>query len=802
MASEFQNQPQNTEGDESFNLMDFCNVLLSNWYWIVGCMVIALGIAVLTVKRTTPTYTRHTQLLIKDDKKGQNGVSAMGAEFESLGGLLQNSTNINNEIITLSAPVLMQEVVKRLHLDVALTTRQSLHEVPLYDNSPVALLMPQAGENEVATFKMRLNKNRTAELYEFKNRKGDIGDKKMVVAMNTLAKTPVGIIIIQPTEHWNKRFTDEEITVTKLPVMSVAAGLSSSLSVALNTKESTVLDIVLTDASKKRADDVMLKLIDVYNEQWMKDKNRVAESSFDFITNRLELLSKELGDVDQKISDYRSETLIPDDKSASNMYLAQRTRNDDQILTLNNQLSVSRYIRDYLADHSKVDQYLPTNTGIGSTGIESMITNYNQSISARNEVLANSSESAPIVQKLNSELALQRNAIMHSLDNLISQLTAQLKSWEGVEAETNQHIATAPRQAKQLLTIGRQQKVKEALYLYLLQKREENELSKTFTAWNTRIIQPPMGSDAPTSPKQGMVLLIALAVGFCLPAGILFLRENLDHTVRGRADLEGISTSLLGEVPAIRSSRFHRISTNNKDRMIYVKENNRDLINEAFRIIRTKFDYYLNSIGKGNKVVMLTSFNPNSGKTFIAMNLAKVMSLKNQKVIVVDLDLRKASLSKLINSPHHGVSGYLSGFDDDFRDSIVTDAIGKNADMLPVGVVPPNPSEILQNERLAQLFAELRKDYDLILVDCPPIDVVADAIIVAKEVDVTLFVVRAGLMDRSGLKDVDHLAQKGIYKHMALLLNGTRYVSSRYGNYRYGYSYGYGYGYGYHSKKK
>lgn len=804
MVNEQQNNLQNTEEDESFNLMDFCNVLLSNWYWIAASIAIALGIAVFVTMRTVPTYTRSCSLLIKDEKKGQGGVASISSEFEGLGGLLQSNTNINNEIITISAPVLMQEVVKRLHLDVELTTKESLHQVPLYDKSPVSLLLPQAESNDVASFKMKLNKNKTAELWDFKTLKnGEIveTDKKLVVTMNTLAHTPAGVVIIQPTKYWGSHYTEEEITVTKSRAKAVAASFSSRLGVALNTKESTVLDITLTDASKRRADDVINKLIEVYNEQWLKDKNRVAESTFDFITDRLNTLSKELGDVDQKISDYRSQTLLPDDKSMSKMYIEESTRNSEQILTLNNQLSVARYIRDYMADHSKVDQYLPSNTGIGSTGIEQMIGNYNKSLGARNDVLENSSEASPLVQKLNQDLALQRNAIMHSLDNLISQLSSQMKNWESAEQQTNEKIATAPRQAKQLLTIGRQQQVKEALYLYLLQKREENELSKTFTAWNTRIVQPPMGSDAPSSPRKSMFMLIALAAGFCIPAGLLFLRENLDHTVRGRADLEGVNTQLLGEIPAIRSARLHRISTDNSDRIVQVKENSRDLINEAFRIIRTKLGYFINSSGKEDKVIMLTSFNPNSGKTFIAMNLAKVMALKNKRVIVVDLDLRKASLSKLIHSPHHGISGYLSGFDDDISNSIVKEAIGTNVDMLPVGIVPPNPSEILQTDRLEALFNELRKQYDVILVDCPPVDVVADANIIAHVVDITIFIVRAGLMDRKALRDIDQLAKEGTYKRMALMLNGTRYVSTRYGNYRYGYSYGYGYGYGYHTKK-
>lgn len=654
MNNDKQNLPQNEE-EESFNILEFLSIVLSNWYWIVLSVLIAMSVAFVYILRTTPTYTRSSSLLIKNDEKsGSSGAANLSSEFQNLGFLRDNS-NINNEIITLQAPVLMQEVVRRLHLDVSMTLKRSLHRVPLYDDRPINLLLPQAADDDVCFFKMRLKRNQTAELYDFQtvDKSGELveSSKKVVVRMNTLAHTPAGVVVIQPTADWDKNFTDEEIYVSKSSVEAVAEGYASSLSVALNTKESTVLDITLTDQSAKRADDIILKLYDVYNEQWLKDKNRIAESTYEFITDRLSSLTKELGDVDQKISDYKSATLLPDETAVSTMYMSESAKNTDQILTLNNQLGVAKYIRDYLADRSKTGQYLPTNTGIGSTGIEEMIATYNKDVSSRNQILDNSSESTPLVQKIDNDLAQQRQTIMHSLDNLISQISSQLRNWEATEAKTNEKIATAPRQVKNLLSIGRQQKVKESLYIYLLQKREENELSKSFIAWNTRVIQPPRGSAYPTSPKKSMIMLIAFAIGVCVPVGLLFMRENLDHTVRGRADLAGMNTSLIGEIPALRKNRFGHVSINNSDRVVLVKPNSRDLINESFRIVRTKLDYYINSVGGDNKVIMLTSFNANSGKTFITLNLSEVMALKGQKVIVVDLDLRKASSPRAFTRP-------------------------------------------------------------------------------------------------------------------------------------------------------
>lgn len=795
-----QNVPYENQEDDSFKLEEFGYILLAHWHWIVLSVAIALGVAVLKILRTTPTYVQSTSLLVKSDdgKGGSSPISGLSQDFQNL-GILASNTNINNEILTISAPVMMQEAVKRLHLELQMQVKNGLHTVPLYDNSPISLLMPQANDDFMCSFKMRLNTNQTADLWDFETING-LNEKHITIKMGEIARTPVGIIVLQATKYWKKNFTSDEIYVTKYPVKNIGSMYNSRLSVALSNKESTILDISIVDESKQRASDLLYKLIEVYNEQWLKDRNRVAESTFEFITQRLNTLSKELGDVDQKISDYKSQAMLPDMDAASSMYLTQSTKNNDQILTLRNQLSVARYIREYLADRSKYGQYLPTNTGVGSTGIESMIANYNKTVSARNDVLDNSSENAPLVQKFNNELKLQRQTIMHSLDNFIAQIQSQVGNWENTEAQTNEKLAAAPQQVKKLLSVGRQQKVKEALYIYLLQKREENELSKTYTAWNTRIIQPPTGSDAPSSPRKSIILLAALAIGIFIPTGLLFLRETLNHTVRGRADLEDMQTPLISEIPEmVNKKHWWQFKKKNVRRQVYVKSNSRDLINESFRILRTKLDYFLKSTGENNKVIMLTSFNVGSGKSFISINLAKALSLKGAKVLAIDFDLRHASLSNFAKHTGVGITSYLSNITDNIDECIQHNAVGEGLDLLPIGIIPPNPSEILLSDKMKPMFDKLRDEYDYIILDCPPIEIVADANIIKDCTDVTLFVVRAGIMDRRILKDVEELYANKVYKHMALILNGAPYITGRYGNYRYGYGYGKGNGYGYYN---
>lgn len=794
------NHPYENQEEENFKLEEFGLILLSNWHWILLSIAITLGIATFKILSTTPTYVRSTSLLIKNDEgKGGSFFNGISQDFQNL-GMFASRSNINNEIETLGAPIMIQEAVKRLHLDVQMHVEDGLHPVPLYDNSPINLLLPQADDNFMCRFKMKLKSNKTAELWDFETVEGKV-ERHQTIKIGEVAHTPIGIVVLQATPFWRKNFTDKDIHVCKYALKDVGKMYSKRLSIALSNKESTVLNISLADESKQRAENLLYKLIDVYNEQWIKDRNRVAESTFEFITARLNDLSKELGDVDQKISDYKSQAMLPDVDAASSMYINQSNKNNDQILSLRNQLSVAHYIREYLADRGKQGQYLPTNTGVGSTGIENMIANYNKVVSERNNVLDNSNENTPIVQKFNNELKLQRQTILHSLDNFIAQIQSQVGNWEHTEAQTNAKIAAAPQQVKQLLSVGRQQKVKEALYIYLLQKREENELSKTYTVWNTRIIQPPTGSDYPSSPRRSIILLAALAIGFCIPAGILFLRETFNHTVRGKLDIEGMQTPLIGEIPLlINKQQWWGRKKKDIERKIYVKDNSRDLINEAFRMLRTKLDYYIKSLGTNDKIIMLTSFNPGSGKSFISLNLTKALSLKGCKVLAIDFDLRHASSSEFGKHSQQGLTTYLGNITEDIEECIQKNALGEGADLLPVGIIPPNPAELLLNSNIKKLLDQLRQEYDYIILDCPPIDLVADTSIIKKYADVTLFVIRSGLMDRRCLKDVDKLYQNNTYNRMALILNGTTYPTSRFGNYHNGYGYGYNYRYGYERK--
>lgn len=788
------------ENEEGFKLEDYWFLLVSNWYWFLLSVIVALCIGILYIQSTPPVYTESTQLLIKEEDQGSSSSSVQ--DFKDL-GLISSGTNINNEMLTISAPIMMEETARRLHLDLQLSVDESLHKVPLYNDAPISVAFPSGlPEDYEFSFRIKLSGNGQAELSHFVVEDNEEKEKTITARLGSVINTPAGRLRIDKTPSWNNDSLGRTIYVAKSPLKAVGALYYARLGVALSNKESTVINLTLTDESPDRAKDILLTLIDVYNEKWVKDKNRMAESTSKFISERLAAITAELGDVDSQISDYKSSNLLPDIQASLAKDMAQSGKNYEGLLQLTNQLSMAKYLREHMAKEKGKSDLLPSNTGIGdASGVETLISNYNRLMLDRISFVENSSENSPAVKDIDRQLASQRTAILRTLDNVIAQIGQQITGLQRSDRDINSQIASNPRQAKDLESVTRQQKVKESLYIFLLQKREENELSRTYTAWNTSIIQPPTGSELPTSPKKGIALLASLIIGLLVPGAIIFLRETMSHSVRGRADLNGMKTPLLGEIPDVYQKKHWWQRRKNAPRKVMISDGSQDLINESFRLIRTKLMYFIGNSGEKCKTIMLTSFNPASGKSFITANLGATLALSSARVLAIDLDLRHGSLSRMCTVSHAtqkaGVSAFLGGLTDNVDELIIKSGIYEGVDLLPVGVIPPNPTELLMSPRMQQLVERLREEYDFIFFDCPPIEIVADASIVSKFADMSLFIVRAGLLDRRVLADIDELYEENKYNKLSIILNGTPYVKGKYGNYRYGYGYAYGYQYNY-----
>ncbi len=738
-------------------------------------------------------------IMIKDN--GNSRAASLDQQLQQIG--IVQSSKVANELIAFKSPSLILDVVKRLHLEMNYSTPGFFHDKTLYGSTlPIQVHFLSLKDNEAAKVLVNYKDDGTYELTGFASTR--IGDKQKEYVVkgrfNQIVNTPVGQIKVTPTQNFS--------ATKNLPVQVFRSTIYDALNaysrvqVSQKDKESTMLQLAISDYSTERAEDVLRTLLDAYNDAWLEDKNKVATNTSKFINERLRVIETELGNVDRSISTYKSNNLISDAPNASQVYIQKTEANSDRILDLRNQLYMADIMRKIAANSQKLE-LLPANSGIRSVSFEAMVNDYNATILQRNRLVKNSSTDNPAVTEIDARIAERRQAIVATIDNLVMTLRAQLRDVQAQDGMLNSKMAQAPTQTSYLTSIGREQKVKESLYIFLLQKREENELSMVFTAYNNRVITPPMGSNKPVSPKRRNILLIAVAVGFAIPLVIMYLSMLANTRVRGRKDLEKLSVPYIGEIPyddlqpvswwrrLLKKMGFQGSHVDVKRKDVVVKPQSSNNINEAFRVLRANFEFCAKKHGHG-VVTMVISATPASGKTFLTMNLAMSLVIKKKRVVVIDLDMRKAATSKYVHKPQVGISSYLNGQCE--LSEIIYRYNDTDLDVIPVGMLPPNPTELLYDNRLGEAIEQLRKDYDYVFIDCPPVDIVADSSIIAPFADISLYVIRAYLLERSMLPDVEQAYRSQRYPNMYMVLNGTE-SGSGYGYRKYGYRYGYRYGY-------
>lgn len=810
-------QNQQDEDEDGFDLVGILMSCLSNWYWFIICVGITLLIAFFYVKKQEPIYTRSATILIKETSSGANNKLDVQEDM----GVFKSTNTVSNEIFAMRSPQVVNEVVKRLKLNINYSREGRLHRRTLYgDGCPIDVVFHDVKDDQWVNVTVELLENGEIELCDISGFSDVIKGK-----LNERLQTPVGAITVLPTSGY---FGQEmEIFVSHWSVEATSGVYQGGLVIEDRAK-SAVVDLTISDVSQQRAEDFLNTLIQVYSEFWVNDRNQIAQSTNQFISERIAVIEKELGSVDSEISNYKSENLIPDGPNGG-LYTGIQNTKSQEIVELNNQVSMTKFLLDYVKDEKNAKKLIPSVSGMGDNSVSSLINNYNEKVIERNSLVAHSSEVNPLVLEYDEELNNLHHVILQTIENQLVTLSTQLKSTQATESKATQKMANTPSQAKYLLSVERQQAVKQTLYTYLLQKREENELSQAFTAYNTRILNPASGSSLPTSPNTNKIYLIAFAIGLVFPAALIVLSELLNTTVRGRKDLDRMRTPFLGEIPFAQTDKrsfyermfdakdlknfiknepfIFRILSNfglwkksdresDRNLKLYVKPGSRNQINEAFRVVRSNMDFMKKD--EERKVIMITSANAGSGKTFISLNLAASFVVKDKKVLVIDLDFRKRSLSKYVNRPAKGLVDYLAGMSPTYADLIVKGSLLENLDVLPVGKIPPNPTELLYEDKLEIMLNELRSEYDMIFLDCPPVEIVADSSIIAKYADKTIFLIRAGLLQRSMLPEIDKFYYTKKFGNMSLMLNGTDDSYSKYGYSRYGYRYGYHYGYGGH----
>ena len=570
-----------------------------------------------------------------------------------------------------------------------------------------------------------------------------------------------------------------------------AEDIQSRLAIENEDEQSTVLDITYRDYSTPKAELVLTLILQVYKEKWLEGKRLAALNTSRFIDSRLELLEHDLDIVDDSIAQYKSRYGITDLGHVSDLYLQQQSASDSEILKLTNQKAMAEFIRGLLEQKSSEPQLLLVNSGIDNSVLEAQISLYNSLLMQLQSHQNYTSSQNPLILNQEKELEALRKRILTNINNHIHTIDIQLSSLIDYYDEATSKVVSNPSQAKHLATIERERKVKESLYMFLLQKKEENEISITYNSDNTVILEPPHGSGKPTSPKRLQVLLAAIVLGILGPVTVIFLRASFDESVRDRRDIErNCDIPFLGEVPY--SGREHTINqllmrlgigSITKSSGIVVGQDMLNASNEAFRVLRNNMDasFAGNFLNEGGKSYLIKSTEIEVGKTFVAMNLALVRAIGGERVLFIDGDLRQASASRLWCTPLLGLTDYLNGDEEDYRKLLFHPVDSPMLDVLPTGALPTNPTELLKSPLLDQLLLTAKEHYDCIIIDSPTAGMLADADIIEHVVDCTIFVIRAGRFNRNQLNEISSIqASNSDSKLQYIILNGVS-IDARYG---------------------
>lgn len=760
---------------DEFNLRTILDVLITKWYWFALSVFICVGVAFVYTESIPVVHKRKAIVQLKNKVKTEEAFNEKQMFDDS-----NNATSIEGEALVFKSRSLMGEVIRRLGLDIGYTVDDGLKMRDMYTDMPLQISFPDTTFSKPAFFSIIPQSDNRYKI------KGLADDPDGVMEYDFGAEiiTPIGKMVVNRTSFFNNEWLNIPVLVTCHAHNSLISSLLSNLEVERSVKDANLLTLTYMDTEPQRADDILNTLIRVYVDETMKDKNKIMQSTAVFIDERLKLINEELGNVESSIEDYRKQNRSADFDTEAKVALENRSRYEQEMISLTGQKDLIELVQQFLHDPLKNETLLPANTGVLSAGQEGLIGRYNAAILEREKLRESGGDESPMIKSLTNEIISLRRVISQSLRNAKEEIDMKLEYADRMHMMESGKISNIPTQQRYVLSVERQQKIKEELFLYLLNKREENALSSATVESNLYVVDPAYGVGM-AGTSSLVILFGALLAGLLMPGMFFYLGPILDVTVRGRKDIEdALSIPFLGEIPHNR----------NKEEMVVSKQK-RDGVSEAFRIVRTNMEFIIDK-QKKSQVFILTSFNPCSGKSFISYNLAASLSLAGKRVVLLEMDIRKGSVKDNEGNVLPGITNYLSGRTNRLGDLIRPYTDFEQLDVITSGPVPPNPAELLLGQALDDMIAQLRERYEYIIIDTVPYGMVADVQIISRVADMCIYVIREGLMDRRRLPEIEGLYTSGKLPRMSVLLNDVRYKHAGYG-YGYGY-YGYGYGKGYY----
>ena len=758
---------------EIINVLGLMKTYMSKWYYFVISVILCCGLAFGYIKLTKPVYQINANVLISQDEDA-GGMASMGG----LSGLFGSSGYVEDEVFVVSSHSVFKDVVRDLGLyKNRIEKRNLLMKDFKYKKFPIEIYSEEGIADTLRTsikFKISVDKNGFASV--------DVKAEKKTIAEVEHAKFPLKIntkfgkfTLLQTKDYKHGENLCMDITFMGYDV--AAENLAKEVTVGIASKKSNVIALNIQTPDIEYGKDLLNEIVTKYNERGVEEKSLKGRRTSKFLTERIALLEADLESSEAIIEEYKRNNGIVDVSSEASYQLSKKGVLEDKLLRAETDFEIIKITREFVSNPDNAYSMIATSPG--SMSVQSAITAYNQMILKRMELERNAKGENVALQALTRQIDASRENIIESLKNAYETAKQTLNDFRAEMSQVSGRLDKIPKQEREYLSLRRQQEIKQQLYLFLLKQLEESELMIANSVPKGIIVDEAFSLNEPVGMSKKVVLLLAFVIGLVLPIVFMYFSKLLRTKFETKEELEKLTVvPVLGE-----------ICTDKSGNALVVKEKGASVVSELFRLVRTNLQFIMS--GKDDKVVLMTSTVSGEGKSFVSINLASSLAMLGKKVLLVGMDIRNPKLSEYLSiAAPHGLTEYLSSDTVQLSDIIIKEPTQANLDIITAGPIPPNPAELLLLDRVDELFVQLRRLYDYIIVDSAPVGMVSDSFTLARISDVTVYICRANYTSMKDVNFINNLYEENRLKKMALVVNGTTAQKG----------YGYGYGYGYNRK--
>ena len=748
--------------NQEIDVRKIVRIVLEHWWWFVIGIVVCTGLGLLRFFRTSPSWTTDASVVLRLNEMTGNKLDPL-----ALIGMSANSET-DDEVVVMSSRGLVSQALDALELYETSYVKDGLCWREEYRTHAFSIeCIDLTRKAKPAPFYVTVKPTRSG--YQVKVKMGRwFRSSTRVKTLDEPIETVVGTIRLHPHRELSR---DTTYRAQRMPKELKVAEYCRMLKVTQHKKESNIINLVINSSVPARDQALLYQIIEQYNLNAIVDKNMIASNTAAFINERMNKIEAELVESEKTVASYKKQNNISDIETQARLMLEANSAEQNAIVAIETQISLVDYVDGFLRDESKRNSLIPANIGITDASLGTSLAEYNAILLQRMRIQRTATESNPVIEQMDSQLASMRQNILATISSVRESLNIRLSSLQAQDSKFNRQLSEVPEKEREYVRVVRDQKIKEQLYLFLYEKREENALMLAATSMPAKIVNAPQRDSSSQRPKVRNLIVMSVFAGVVIPAALLYLLILFNDKIDDEKEFERrIKAPYLG--PLVENSRHAQIA---------IRDGESTVSAELFRSIRTNLRFVLPADVK-SPVVLVSSCINGEGKSYVSSNTALSLAMLGKKVVLVGLDIRKPMLADYFHLSQRGhLTTYLSESDVTVDDIIIPSGEHKNLDIIPCGTIPPNPAELLQTHRLDDLFAELRKRYDYILVDTAPVALVSDTYLLDRIADMTIFVCRYKYTPAEMVDYINQVIDQKRMHTIACVLNGVKGLRAGYG---------------------